>query len=134
MRDRIQQELQLLKPYYRELEHAESPGEDWFLLPRYPFPSGWQRQGIIIANAPVAFKINASYPVGEPYGFLIPTDATFNGLAPHNSAQTRPLPFEGNWQQLSWAPIGWRAGNDAKVGSNLLIWTRSFATRLKEGV
>lgn len=42
MRKRIEDELALLRGYYPDIEHKEHAGEDWFLIPRYPYPPGWR--------------------------------------------------------------------------------------------
>jgi hypothetical protein len=133
MRQRIQQELVLLKDRYCGLRHAELLGEDWFLLPQYPFPPGWQEGSTIVRDTAVAFSVNASYPIGEPYAFLIPTGLTFGGAPPGNAGAARPCPFVGQWMQLSWGPADWRPTDSVETGSNLLVWARSFAARLREG-
>lgn len=133
MRARIEQELALLRQYYPDIEHLEHAGEDWFRLPRFPFPSGWRIGNTAITEAPIAFKIVATYPTGEPYGFAAPAGINFNGKPPTNPGSQVDYPFEGSWQHFSWAPDGWHPTNDPRKGSNLLAWVRSFAQRLKEG-
>ncbi|MCA9468317.1 MAG: hypothetical protein KC643_23150 [Nitrospira sp.] len=133
MRARIEQELTLLRKYYPEIEHKEHGGEDWFHLPRYPFPSGWMINETAISEAPIVFKIVASYPTGEPYGFAAPAGINFTGQAPQNTGSPVKYPFEGSWQHFSWAPVGWEPTSEPYKGSNLLIWVRSFTNRLKEG-
>lgn len=133
MRPRIEQELVLLRKHYPDIEHKEDSGEDWFRLPRYPFPTGWQIGDKPIEAAPVAFKIVASYPTGEPYGFAAPGGINFKGTPPQQTGSAVSPPFEGSWQHFSWAPDGWAPTADAAAGSNLFAWVRSFAQRLKEG-
>lgn len=133
MRARIEQEFALLRQHYPDAEHSEHAGEDWFKLPRYPFPSGWRIGEDPIDTGPVAFRVGAAYPSGEPYGFLAPAGINFEGSPPGNPGSSIAPPFEGSWQHFSWAPNGWAPTNDVRRGSNLLVWARSFAQRLKEG-
>ena len=133
MRIRIEQELALLRQHFPEIEHKEHAGEDWFRLPNYPFPPGWCIGLDAITKAPIAFKIVAAYPIGEPYGFAAPAGINFSGKTPENTGSQLRYPFDGEWQHFSWAPDGWAPTGDPKKGSNLLIWVRSFAHRLGEG-
>lgn len=134
MRKRIEQELELLRRYYPKIEHREHAGDDWFRIPRYPFPSGWRIGETEITESPVAFKIGAGYPTAEPYGFAAPAGINCNGQSPKNPGSAVDFPFEGSWQHFSWAPDGsWAPTSDVLKGSNLLAWVRSFAQRLKEG-
>lgn len=133
MRARIEQELTLLRERYPEIEHKEHAGEDWFRLPRYPFPAGWRINGDPVAEAAIVFKIVAAYPSGEPYGFAAPAGINFNGKPPTNAGSPVNYPFEGSWQHFSWAPDGWAPTSDARNGSNLVAWVRSFTRRLEEG-
>ena len=133
MRARIEQELSLLRRHYPEIEHKEHAGEDWFRIPRYPFPPGWRINETAITEAPVVFKIVATYPTGEPYGFAAPAGINFKGQPPSNPGSAVASPFEGSWQHFSWAPDGWAPTSDVRKGSNLLVWARSFGHRLKEG-
>ena len=82
MRPRIEQELELLRQVYGEVGHAEDAGEDWFYLPRYVVPAGWQLDGKAAEHLPVAFLIKADYPAAAPYGFLTPNGLNFNGVPP----------------------------------------------------
>jgi hypothetical protein len=133
MRPRIEQELALLRSFYPDIEHKEHGGEDWFRLPRYAFPAGWRIGNEPIVAAPIVFKIVASYPTGEPYGFAAPTGINFNGTPPQNTGSAVSPPFKGSWQHFSWAPDGWAPSGDPRKEPNLLSWVRSFAQRLKEG-
>jgi len=133
MRARIEQELALLRQYYPDVEHSHIAGEDWFRIPRYCFPPGWCIDSEPVSTAPIAFKIVAAYPAGEPYGFFTPAKANFNGQAPNNAAPASGVPFGGDWHHFSWAPDGWSPTNEVRMGSNLLVWVRSFAQRLAEG-
>ena len=133
MRARIEQELSLLRRHYPEIEHKEHAGEDWFRISRYPFPSDWRINETSITEAPIVFKIVATYPTGEPYGFAAPAGINFKGQPPSNPGSAVAPPFEGSWQHFSWAPDGWAPTSDVRKGSNLLVWVSSFGHRLKEG-
>lgn len=133
MRARIEKELTQLREHYPEIEHQEHAEEDWFHIPNYSFPPGWSVDGTEIAEAPIVFKIVASYPTGEPYGFSAPAGISFNGTPPNKSSLVDGVPFEGSWHQFSWAPEDWAPTNNALKGANLLAWVRSFTQRLKEG-
>lgn len=134
MRRRIEGEVDLLRRCYAEIEHKEHAGEDWFRIPGYPFPPGWSIGDIAITEAPVVFKVAATYPGGQPYGFLAPSGIKFRGAAPKNSGSAVGVPFDGSWWQFSWAPDGtWSPTANVREGSNLLAWARSFAQRLEEG-
>jgi hypothetical protein len=133
MRARIEQELALLRKYYPDVEHREHGGEDWFRIPLYPFPAGWQIGEVPIEKDQLAFKIVATYPIGEPYGFAAPAGINFKGTPPNNAGSAVSTPFGNSWEQFSWSPDGWAPSSDPATGSNLLAWVRSFTQRLKEG-
>src|SRR5438270_7358738 len=131
MRVRIEEELALLRERYPDIEHKEHAGEDWFRLPRYPFPDGWRIKDEAISEAPIVFKIVAAYPSAEPYGFAAPDGINFRDNPPGSPGGAIAPPFEGSWQHFSWASDGsWAPTADARTGSNLLVWVRSFARRL----
>jgi hypothetical protein len=133
MRERIAEELELLRQFYPRVEHQQLNGEDWFLIPDFSFPEGWQVGGVDVGTGPVTFKIGASYPTAEPYGFAGPSGLMFRGTAPGNPGAAISPPFPGQWQHFSWAPDGWTPSSNAREGANLLAWVRSFKARLAEG-
>lgn len=134
LRDRIKQELELLRQHFPGIQHQQHSGEDWFLIPDYLFPIGWQIGKEPIEKASIVFKAGAAYPGGEPYGFCAPAGINFKGTPPNNTGTAVSPPFSGVWQHFSWAPDGgWAPGADVAKGHNLLVWVRSFARRLKEG-
>lgn len=134
MRLRIEKELALLRRYYPEIEYLEHAAEDWFHLPRYAFPSGWRMHQDAIEFAPVTFRVGAGYPTTEPYAFCAPAGINYLGATPGNSGAAPAVPFCGAWQQFSWAPdASWTPTEQVHTGSNLLLWARSFACRLKQG-
>lgn len=133
MRERIVAEFESLKAEFADAEYLEHQGDDWFRLPQYRCPAGWRLGEQDAAVVPVAFKIAANYPVGEPYGFAVPMEFNFKGAAPTNAAATVTPPFGGTWRLFSWAPDGWFATGDPRKGSNLVRWAHSFRQRLQEG-
>ena len=134
MRPRIQDELGLLREVFSDVEHEPAGGEDWFRLPTYSLPEGWSVNGEPRNAVPIVFPIKADYPTNPPYGFLTPAGLTFKGERPQNTgAAPETVPFEGDWMLFSWYCKEWQESGEARQGSNLLIWCRSFAKRFSEG-
>jgi len=134
MQPRIVEELSLLRGAYADVQHKEAGGQDWFLLPTYLFPDGWLLGATPIIRAPICFPINVGYPGAQPYSFSTPAGITFRGQPPVNAKETQAPPFDGQWCEFSWQPEEWKPTGDVRKGSNLLIWARGFAARLREGV
>lgn len=133
MRARMVEELAHLRRYYPGAEHAVQGGEDWFQIPNFVFPDGWQIGQERLVLGPIAFKIGVSYPAGEPYGFAAPAGINFRGVVPGSPGSPVSPPFNGAWQHFSWAPDGWSPTDLVREGSNLVVWARSFTQRLTEG-
>lgn len=133
MRPRIAQELELLRRAHPDAEHIESAGEDWFLVPSFPVPSGWMVGATAIDHCAIAFKFGAGYPASPPYGFVGPAGINFGGTAPGSPGSPVSPPFPGAWQHFSWAPEEWLAGTSAADGANILNWLRGIRQRLEEG-
>ena len=134
MRPRIAQELDLLKQVYGDVQHIEEAGEDWFCLPGYPVPNGWQIDGSAVQSAPIALLVKADYPGVAPYGFLMPASISFEGSSPGSTGDPpKEVPFPGGWLHFSWSAEKWEPSSNACQGSNLVIWCDSFSVRLKEG-
>lgn len=131
MQQRIEQELELLRKRYPDLEYR-SEGH-WIRIPSYPLPEGWNRNA-----TDMAFQIPTGFPGTPPYGICIPAGLTFNGTRPNNYAEPAPTqpPFGGSWGILSWAPADgqWRATADPVAGSNLGTWIRGCSDRFNEGL
>jgi hypothetical protein len=125
--------MALARAFYPGLEHKEHAGVDWFRVPDYRFPPGWQIGEKAIDSAPIVFSLVSTYPGGEPYAFAAPAGINFKGQPPGNPGSAASPPFEGTWQYFSWAPDGWFPSADPREGANLLTWVRSFARRLEEG-
>lgn len=133
MRQRIVEEYSLLVEAHPDAQHAESGGEDWFLVPHFSFPPGWLAGDAPLDKGPIAFKLNAAYPTNAPYGFVAPAGITFKGSPPGSPGSPVNPPFLGAWQHFSWAPETWLVGPTARQGANILDWIRGINERLREG-
>jgi hypothetical protein len=131
MQRRIEQELDLLRKRFPNLEYVEEG--HWIKIPAYSMPPGWSQPA-----SDTAFQIPIGYPGAPPYGFYAPAGLRFNGQRPNNYTEpsaNRP-PFGGDWGMFSWAPNDgqWRATADLSTGCNLLNWVLGFADRFKGGI
>lgn len=130
MRERIEQELALLRQRYPDLEYREDGR--WVRVPSYRLPAGWNR-----ASTDVAFQIPTGFPGTPPYGIYVPAGLTFNsaGLANYTEPAASQPPFGGTWGLFSWTTLDgqWRATADLIDGYTLLNWVTGFADRFREG-
>lgn len=126
MKSRLEQELELLRHHYGEVDFDAASG--WFQIRVFPYPAPCRPD-----SAPIAFPISPAYPGANPYGFAIPADLTFGDRRFAGNAPPSPPPFAGGWVFLSWQPEGWIPTADLLSGSNLWGWARGFAARLREG-
>lgn len=133
MRPRLAREFDGLIRSFGVAEHKAADDGDWFLLPDFILPEGWELDGAPALHAPIAFRISAGYPTAEPYGFLAPNSLRFRGALPENCTENQTCPFPGTWLQFSWAPEGWFPAPDGDAGPTLSSWARSFSERLKQG-
>lgn len=129
MRERLAQELELLKKHFPVVQYIE---DGWFKIPNYPLQPGWNRE-----NTDVAFWARAEYPGTPPYGIYVPIGIQYDEKVPTNYSEPgNPLPaFGGQWGIFSWAvDSGWRPTADLVSGSNLTNWARGIAERFQEGI
>lgn len=132
MKDRIEEELKLLRKYYPKLEIDKE--KKWILIHKYQLPKdkSWNKNII-----DVCFTIPQGYPGTNPYGIYIPDDLLYNNQSLDNFKQSpsNKPPFPGNWGILSWSPDNgqWKPTDNIITGSNLLNFVRSFSDRFKEG-
>lgn len=128
MKERIEEELRLLRQEYPDLEYREEGR--WIRLPRYRLPPGiWNRE-----ETEVCFQIPDAYPGQAPYGFYVPGGLLLKDTnQPPNNYGPAATPFPGSWCRFSWQHDNWRATADVKSGSNLLNFVRTFKDRFKEG-
>jgi hypothetical protein len=131
MRERIEQEIALLRTRYPDLVYREEGG--WVLLPSYPVSPGWNRTA-----SPVAFQILPGFPGTPSYSFYVPTGIEHGGTRPNNYVDPAPNqpPFAGGpWGVFSWSHTeDWRPTADPRTGCNLLNWVIGFAQRFLEGI
>lgn len=130
MRERIDQELTLLRKHFPNLEYKEVG--QWIRIPAYSLPEGWSN-----SLTDVAFQIPNGYPGASPYGIYTPSGLTFKRARPDSYTDPAPSqpPFAGTWAIFSWSPQDgqWRATADLLTGSNLLNWVLGFTDRFREG-
>jgi len=130
MRERIEQELALLRQRYPDLEYREDGR--WVRIPSYGLPSGWNRP-----KTDVAFQIPVGFPGTPLYGIYTPAGLTFNGAGPAKYTEPAPTqpPFGGTWGIFSWTTLDgqWRATANLIDGYTLLNWVTGFADRFREG-
>lgn len=127
--ERLEQELELLRTVYPDLEYRPVDGADWVRLPSYPVPEGWSHPSV-----EVAFQIPAQ--AGQaPYAFWVRPALRLAGDGmPSNYTPTAATPWGGDWAQFSWSPLQWVPKADIRAGANMLNFARSFADRLAERV
>ena len=131
MQPRVNQELDLLKTRYSNLQYQ--PDAQWVLIREYSLPSGWN-----FTTVDLAFQIPPQYPAAPPYGICVPAGIQFNGQRPNNYTEPAPSqpPFAGNWGIFSWTTEDglWQSHAELTKGSNLLNWVIGFRQRFIEGV
>jgi hypothetical protein len=126
--ERLQQELDLLRMAYPDLEHTVVADVHWVRIPSYPVPAGWSHPQV-----QVACQIPPS--AGQaPYGFFVkPALRLSNGGVPSNYTASAATPWGGDWSMFSWSPLdNWVPKADISAGANMLNFVRSFADRLRE--
>lgn len=129
MTPRIEQELDLLRKYYPDLEVNGM----WVRIPDFPIPQNcsWNRK-----TTDICFEIPPGYPGTHPYGIYVPVGILCDGAKPNDytePAKKRP-PFPGDWGILSWAPEApWRPTANIRKGPNLVDFVRTFSDRFREG-
>jgi hypothetical protein len=124
---RVEQELELLRTAYPDLDGRLVDGAHWVRLQSYPVPEGWSH-----SNVEVAFQVPAQ--AGQaPYAFWVrPALRLAGGGTPSNYAAAASTPWGGDWAQFSWSPLTWMPKADIRAGANMLNFARSFADRLAE--
>jgi hypothetical protein len=130
MQSRINQEIEMLKTRFADLEYR--PDGQWVRIPKYPLPPGWN-----LPDTQLAFPIPVQYPGGPPYGIYVPAGIRFDGKVPGSYSEPAPNqpPFSGAWGIFSWTTADglWRSTDDPIKGSNLLNWVLGFRKRFEEG-
>jgi hypothetical protein len=126
MKERIAEEINLLKGKYPNLQHGEN--YDWVLIPDFPLPEGWSRKEIKLL-----FLIPSSYPHAAPDNFYVETGLRVNnGSMPSNYSEGTGVPIGGAWGCFSWHPEHWQASSKIQEGDNLLSFMKAVNIRLRE--
>jgi hypothetical protein len=127
MTRRVQDELELLRSFYPDLEYQEWNGQHWVRIPRFSLPEGWTH-----AVAEVAFHVPAE--AGQPpYGFWVrPAIALSVGPPVNNCTVGAATPWGTDWMQFSWSPVSWQPKAKIRAGDNMLNFVLSILDRLSQ--
>lgn len=131
--ERLEEELELLRSAYPDLEYRAVEGAHWVRIPSYPVPGGWWDGEAAVAEAEIVFQIPVQ--AGQaPYAFDVrPAFTLAGGAAPSNYSPTATTPWGDDFAHFSWSPLEpWLPTADIRAGANMLNFARSFAARLKE--
>jgi hypothetical protein len=126
--DRLEEELELLRTGYPDLEYRLVDGAHWVRIPAYPVPTGWSHDKV-----EVVFEIPGQ--VGQaPYAFRVrPPLLLARGGQPSNYTETAATAWGSDFAQFSWSPAEpWIPKADVRAGANMLNFARSFGDRLRE--
>jgi hypothetical protein len=129
MTERIDQELELLRSVFPNLEY--SPAARWVRLRQYRVPpeGGWKA-----TEVEIAFQFLPGYPGQKPYAFHVsPPLELKNGGAIQNVAASSEPPWSGQWQKFSWDVPDWSPAEEVRLGSNMLDFVLTFADRFRQG-
>jgi hypothetical protein len=126
--ERLQQELELLRSAYPDLEYRLNEQVHWVRIPRYPVPAGWSHEEVEIA-----FRIPDE--TGQaPYAFFVRPRLALAGTGSiSNYTEAAGTPWGADFAQFSWSPLEqWLPKAEIRTGANMLNFARSFADRLAE--
>ena len=126
MRERIVQEIQMLKDKHPSLQHGQN--YDWVMIPDFQLPHGWNRQ-----STRLLFLIPNTYPHTAPDNFYVDAGLrTASGEMPNNYSEGASIPISGNWGCFSWHPETWKPVSTPEGGDNLVTFMRAVGIRLRE--
>jgi hypothetical protein len=130
--ERLEQELELLRSGYPDLEYRLVDGAHWVRIPAYPVAVGWFAAGEPVAAVEIVFQIPQAGQA--PYAFRTrPIITLAGGGTPSNYTAPVSTPWGADFAQFSWSPLEtWVPRTDIRAGANMLNFARSFADRLKE--
>ena len=77
MQERIEEELELIRQRFPDVEYQEEGY--WVCVSSYSLPEGWNRE-----TTEVAFQISQGHPGTPPYGMYVPSGLRFQGEKPNN--------------------------------------------------
>lgn len=123
---RVEQELDLLRTAFPDLDYRLVDGVHWVRIPSYSVPPGWSHQQV-----EVVFQIPGE-PGQQPYAFRTrPGLALADGATPTSYSAPVATPWGDDFGQFSWAPDGqWIPRADIRAGANMLNFVQSFSDRL----
>lgn len=130
--ERLEQELELLRSGYPDLEYRLVDGAHWARVPAYPVPDGWVAGDEPVAAVEIVFEIPQAGQA--PYAFRTrPVITLAGGGTPSNYTAPVSTLWGNEFAQFSWSPLEtWVPKTDIRAGANMLNFARSFADRLKE--
>ena len=128
VKERINEELALLRRHYDAVEYIETSDIHWFRVAAVRTAPNWSSD-----TTEVVFSVTQGYPDIAPYGFYVPTELTYADYHPDEQPAPHQPPFTGTWRFLSWYIEDWRPTADVTTSSNLWGWMRSFVKRFEEG-
>lgn len=126
MKERIEEEIELLRAKYPNLQHGEN--FDWIIIPDFPLQGHWNRP-----RTKLLFLIPPSYPHAPPDNFYVETGLKLkNGGDPSNYNEGAGVPVGGAWGCFSWHAEKWQPSSSVKEGDNFLSFMRAVGIRLRE--
>jgi len=130
--ERLDQELELLRSGYPDLECRLVDAAHWVRIPVYPVADGWFAGDEPVAAVEIVFQIPQAGQA--PYAFRTrPVITLAGGSTPSNYTAPVSTPWGNEFAQFSWSPLEpWIPKTDIRAGANMLNFARSFAERLKE--
>jgi hypothetical protein len=130
--ERLEQELELLRSGYPDLEYRHVDGAHWVRIPAYPIPGGWFVGEESVAAVEIVFQVPQAGRA--PYAFRVrPVIMLAGGGTPSNYTAPVATPWGNDFAQFSWSPLEpWVPKTDIRAGANMLNFARSFAARLEE--
>jgi hypothetical protein len=91
MKERIREEIELLRKKYPSLQNADN--FDWVMIPDLPLPGHWNR-----TQTKLLFLIPPTYPHTPPDNFYVETGLRLkNGNNPSNYREGAGVPVGGAW-------------------------------------
>jgi hypothetical protein len=130
--ERLEQELELMRTGYPDLEYRFVDEAHWVRIPAYPVPEGWVARERPVAEVEIVFQIPQAGQA--PYAFRTrPVITLAAGRTPDRYTAPVSTPWGADFAQFSWTPLeSWVPKADIRAGANMLNFAHSFADRLKD--
>lgn len=127
MKERLDQEIALLRKEYPAVRHSEN--YDWVVVKDVPLPDGYNRDATEILTF-----LPAGYPETPPDNFFVPAGLRLTNGDQIDAFNRNHRTHEGEqWARFSWhEDSGWSPTEDVKDASNLLTFMGTVEERLKE--